>query len=256
MRNSSWIFLSFLLFTACHSAEKKETPDFLTENIDTTVNPATDFFSYANGEWLKKNPIPPDQSRWGIGSLVQLDIYDRLRIINEKAVAVQSAPGSIAQKIGDFWYSGMDSAEIEKQGLQPLKPNLDKIERISSLEDVLRVTAELGKIGVDALMGGGIAQDEKKSDQMAVYLEQGGLGMPNREYYFNTDKRSEEVRKAYHSYLYNSFRSLGKDSSGAVAAANAVYEFETGLAKVSRKIENLRDPESNYHKMNLGLIQK
>src|SRR5450631_801188 len=201
MRNGSWFFLVILLFSACHSTETKEPPDFLAENVDTTVNPATDFFSYANGGWLKKNPIPPDQSRWGIGSLVQLDIYNRLRTINEKAVAEQSAPGSITQKIGDFWFTGMDSAGIEKEGLSPLQPQLLKIEKIASLNEFLRETAELGKLGVDALMGGGIYQDEKKSDQMAVHLSQGGPGMPDRDYYFNTDERSVNVRSAYQLYL-------------------------------------------------------
>jgi putative endopeptidase len=256
MRHSYLIYLLFLVFTACRTEEKKAPPDFLAENIDSTVNPANDFFSYANGGWIKKNPIPSDQSAWGIGYLVQLDIYNRLRAINEKVTAENSAPGSIPQKIGDFWFSGMDSAGIEKQGLQPLQTNLLKIEKIAGLEDFLRVTAELGKIGVDVLMGGGIYQDEKKSDQMVLHISQGGLGMPDRDYYFNTDQKSIQVRKAYQTYLFNSFRTLGKDSSGAVTAANAVYELESRLAKASRKIEALRDPNANYHMMNLAQMQK
>src|SRR5438552_17289772 len=123
MRKSSWIAMFFLFFISCNTAVKKEPPDFLAENIDTTINPATDFFSYANGGWIKKNPIPADQSSWGVGSLVHLDIYNRLRAINEKAAAEHATSGSISQKIGDFWFSGMDSAGIEKQGLQPLRPD-------------------------------------------------------------------------------------------------------------------------------------
>ncbi len=252
----SRIFLIFLLFTACRTEEKKPPPDFLAANIDSTVNPANDFFDYANGGWIKKNEIPSDQSGWGIGYLVQLDIYNRLREINENVVTEKTAPGSIAQKIGDFWYSGMDSAGIEKQGLQPLQPDLIKIEKITSLEDFLRVTAELGKIGVDALMGGGIYQDEKKSDQMALHISQGGLGMPDRDYYFNMDQKSITVRKAYQTYLFRSFRTLGKDSAAAVAAASKVYDLESRLAKASRKIEALRDPNTNYHMMGLPRMQK
>jgi putative endopeptidase len=256
MFNRVWIFICILLLSACQVPEKKQAADFLAEDVDSTINPATDFFTYANGRWLKNNPIPSDQSHWGIGSLVQLDIYNRLRAINEKAAADSGAPGSISQKIGDFWFSGMDSISIEKQGLEPLKPNLDRIEHIASLQDFLRTVAALSKIGVDALIGGGIAQDSKYSDQMAFYFWQGGLGMPNREYYFSTDKNSQAVKKAYQQYLFKSFLTLGKDSLEAAKAASQVYEFENMLAKVSRKIEDLRDPDSNYHKTTLGSLQK
>jgi len=256
MRNNSWIVLGFLIFAACNTPEKKEAPDFLAENIDTTINPATDFFSYANGGWIKKNPIPSDQSAWGIGLLVQEDIYNRLRTINEKADSEPSVNGSISQKIGDFWFSGMDSAGIEKQGLQPLQPDLQRIEKISGLQDLLRVSAALQNKGINVLLNENIDQDEKKSDVMAFHIYQGGLGMPNRDYYFNTDLKSGKVRTAYLAYLDKAFRSLGKDSASARGATNSVYQLETRLAKASRKLEKLRDPDSNYTKMNVQLMQK
>jgi putative endopeptidase len=256
MRYSSWILLSFLIFTACHPAEKKEAPDFLAENIDTTINPASDFFAYANGGWIKNNPIPNDQSAWGIGFLVQEDIYTRLRTTNEKAAGEQSAPGRISQKIGDFWFSGMDSASIEKQGLLPLQPALMQIGKINNLESLLQVAAGLHKKGIGVIFGDGVSQDEKKSDQMAYHIRQGGLGMPDRDYYFNTDEKTTHVRKAYQLYLYKSFRTLGRDSADALAAANGVYQLESRIAKACRKLEDLRDPDSNYYKMNLSLIQK
>ncbi len=256
MRKSSWILPALLFFVSCHPAEKKEATDFLAENIDTTINPANDFFLYANGSWIRRNPIPTDQSRWSVGSLINLDIYNRLRTINEKAVTENAVPGSITQKIGDFWFSGMDSAGIEKEGLDPLKPELAKIENITSLDEFLQVAAELGKSGVDALMGGGIYQDEKKSDRMALHLLQGGLGMPNRDYYFNTDEKSMKVRNAYQVYLNKSFRTLGRDSASALKSAGEIYRLESRLAKASRKIAALRDPNANYHKMDLLRIQK
>ncbi len=256
MRNCFRFLICILILSSCQTPQKKEATDFLAENIDSTVNPANDFFAFANGGWIKKNPIPSDQSGWGIGYLVQLDTYNRLREINEKAAAGQSPPGSISQKIGDFWYSGMDSAGIEKQGLQPLQSDLDNIKKIGSLEEFLRVFARLQKKGVDGLMGGGVYQDEKKSDQMALHLSQGGIGMPDRDYYFNTDEKSVNVRKAYQLYLYKSFRSLGKDSVAASTVAASVYALESRLAKASRKIEALRDPNANYHKMKLARLQK
>jgi putative endopeptidase len=255
MHKKSWILPAFLLFVSCHQAEKKESPDFLADNIDTSVSPANDFFLYANGEWIKRNPIPADQSRWSIGSLINLDIYNRLRAINEKAEIENAAPGNITKKIGDFWFSGMDTAAIEKEGLDPLKPELMKIERVASLNEFLKIAAELGKSGVDVLMGGGVYQDEKKSDRMALHLIQGGLGMPNRDYYFNTDEKSVKVRDAYQVYLFKSFRTMGMDSAAAQRASGDVYQLESRLAKASRKFEDLRDPNTNYHKMKLSRIQ-
>ena len=252
--------LSYLLLLsvviACHSTEKKEAPDFLADNIDTTVSPATDFFLYANGGWIRKNPIPADQSAWGVGYLVQEDIYRRLRTINEKALNEKSEPGSISQKIGDFWFSGMDSTGIEKQGLTPLQSELQEIEKIGTIDDLLRVAAKLQNKGIGVLLGEDISQDEKHSDQIVFHIYQGGLGMPNRDYYFNTDEKTAKVRAAYQLFLNKAFRSLGKDSSAASIAANGVYELEKRLAKASRKLEKLRDPDSNYHKMDVPLMQK
>ena len=215
MRNCLYYLFLAILFASCHTTEKKEAPDFLAENIDTTVNPATDFFQYANGGWIKKNPIPADQSAWGVGFLVQEDIYNRLRTINEKALSEKSEPGSVSQKIGDFWYSAMDSDGIEKQGIQPLQPQLQEIEKIRTISDLLRVSAKLQNEGVGVLLGEDISQDEKNSDKIAFHIYQGGLGMSNRDYYFNTDAKTLKVRKAYQTYLYNAFRSMGKDSATA-----------------------------------------
>jgi putative endopeptidase len=256
MRNYFSVPVVMLLFVACHSPEKKAAPDFLAENIDTTVSPATDFFDYANGGWIKKNPIPADQSSWGIGELVQEDIYDRLKTINEKAAAAQSAPGSIEQKIGDFWISGMDSNAIEKQGLQPLQSELSRIDQVASVKDLLNETALLQRKGIGVLMKEGVEQDEKKSDEMAFHIAQGGLGMPNRDYYFNTDEKTMKVRQAFQLYLFQSFRMLGKDTATAIRDADAVFALETRLAKASRKLADLRDPDSNYTKMSVATMQK
>ena len=150
----------------------------------------------------------------------------------------------------------MDSADIEKQGLQPLQPELVQIENITTVSELLRITAKLQRKGIGAMMNGSVDQDEKSSDQMAIHIWQGGLGMPNREYYFNTDEKTVSVRKAYRLYLYQSFRSLGKDSLAASKAANDVFQLEIRLARVSRKLQDLRDPNANYYKMNVALVQK
>jgi putative endopeptidase len=245
-----------LMLAACHSPEKNTAPDFLAENIDTTISPATDFFDYANGGWIKKNPIPADQSSWGIGEMVQDDIYNRLKTINEKAASAQSAPGSIEQKIGDFWTSGMDTSAIEKQGLQPLQAELAKIDQIKNVKDLLAETALLQRKGIGVLMKENVDQDEKKSDEMTFHIAQGGLGMPDRDYYFNTDEKTVKVRQAFQLYLFQSFRTLGKDTAEAIRDADGVFQLEARLAKASRKLAALRDPDSNYTKMSVATMQK
>src|SRR5580692_12931956 len=129
MRIKAAIAILILSLTACHNNEDKQAaPDFLAQDIDSTVSPATDFFEYANGGWIKSTPIPAAESGWGVGNLVQEDIYQRLRTISEKAAHNDSAKaGSVAQKIGDLWTSGMDSTNIDKQGLTPLQPEIDSI---------------------------------------------------------------------------------------------------------------------------------
>lgn len=253
MISKTTIFLFIIVvFFACNSNDNtlKIQPDFLAKNIDTTVNPGNDFFLYAEGNWLKNTTIPQEESSWGIANLVQEEIYSRLRKINEDAVNKNSSKG-IEQQIGDFWYSGMDTLSLEKLGLQSLKPVLDKINRIQSIKDLINVTAYFHNIGVDILFNDFVEQDEKNSAEYAYEMSQGGLGMPDRDYYFKTDARTEGVRKAYNTYLVKTFMELGDDSASALKKSKAVYDLETRLAKSSRQISALRDPYKNYNKMDV-----
>lgn len=252
---------SFLLaaaIPACKqpAANTHEQADFLSADIDTTVSPAEDFFQYANGGWIKKTPIPAAESGWGIGNLVQEEIYARLQKINTAAANDKAAPGTITQKIGDFWFSAMDTLSIEKLGLQPLQPDLDKINAISSVNDIIAVAAAFHRKGINVLFGDYVGQDDKNSEQIAYQLGQGGLGMPNRDYYFNTDERTLGVKKAYQQYMQRSLQRLVNDSSGAAKTANAVFQLETRLAKASRKLADLRDPYQNYHKMDIAALNQ
>ena len=245
-----------VLLISCNTKTEKSSPDFLVKNMDTSVNPASDFFQYANGGWIKNNAIPASESGWGVGTLVQNDIYDRLKIINEKAVKESAAAGTISQKIGDFWQSGMDSAAAEKQGLDPLKTDLADIQQIANPEQLMKEVARLHKKSINMLFIYGVGQDDKNSEVMAYQVWQGGLGMPDRDYYFNTDEKTVNVQKAYRKYLYQTFRQLGDDSLQAVSGAEKVYQLETRLAKASRKLADLRDPYKNYHKMGMAGLQK
>ena len=245
-----------IYFSACKQSVPADTPDFLAANIDTTVNPADDFFQYANGGWIKKTPIPAAESRWGIGNLVKEEIYTRLKNINDKAIAEKVGAGTSSQKIGDFWSSGMDSLSIDKQGLQPIQPDLDKINAIASIKDIIAVAAAFHVKGIEALFADYIGQDAKNSEVIAYQLWQGGLGMPNRDYYFNTDARTLVVRKAYQDYITKTFQQLGNDSATAAQISNSVYQLETRLAKSSRKLADLRDPYANYHKMDMPALNQ
>lgn len=225
-------------------------PDVVAANVDAAVNPGDDFFSYANGAWLKAHPIPAAEANWGIGRAVQDELYTRLRKISEDSAAQKNAaPGSDAQKIGDFWATAMDEALAERNGLAPLKAQLARIDAVNDSASALDVAFALQPLGVGAFFDFGVFQDEKASEVMAVHAAQGGLGLPERDYYFNTEAGVAKARAAYVVHLANVLKLLGAEAKSATAQAQKVMAFETALAKVSRKLEDLRDPEKNYNKM-------
>jgi putative endopeptidase len=234
----------------------KPPADVLAINLDTSIKPSEDFFMYANGGWIKKNAIPAEESQWGIGNLVIEENYKRLREISEKAAKENAAKGSATQKIGDFWSSGMDSIKIEQTGLQPLRPWFDKIDGITDAVSLINVANELSKIGVDALFGDFVQQDDKNSEVMSYKLWQGGLGLPDREYYFKTDSSTVNIRNQYVKHITKMLTLQGQDSLSSARAATAIFALETKLAKISRKIEDLRDPYANYNKMAISDLNK
>ena len=225
-------------------------PDVIAANIDSSVKPGDDFFSYANGAWLKNHPIPASEAYWGIGKLVQDDLYDKLRKISEDAAATKNAAsGSDEQKIGDFWNTAMDSRLAEQQGIMPLKSELARIDAVTDVTSALDAAFALQTLGVDAFFDFGVQQDEKQSDVMAVHVGQGGLGLPDRDYYFNNEAGVAKARAAYVEHLQRMFKLLGADDAAAKASAIQMMAFETALAKVSRPLADLRDPQKNYNKM-------
>jgi putative endopeptidase len=251
---------AFAAFALCAYQTKQFTDkpnDPVYNNLDKTINPATDFFSYANGGWLKKNPIPAAYSSWGIGNVVQEEIRKRLKKINEDALKANAPKGSATQKIGDFYYSGLDSAGIEKSGLVPLKNQLALIEQAKDKNDILNAAALLTTNGARNIIGSRVEQDDKNSSKMMVQLGQTGLGLPNRDYYFKTDARTTRIRNDYSTkYLPNMLALSGLDEQKATDDAKSVYNIEKFLAENSRKLEDLRDPYKNYHKMPVTELNK
>jgi putative endopeptidase len=241
------------------SAAAQSTPanDPVYQNIDKSVSPGTDFFKYANGTWLKNNPIPPAYSSWGIGNVVGEDIRTRLKKINEDAMKANAPKGTSTQKIGDFYYSGLDSINIEKVGVAAIKDPLDRIDAVKDIAGVLAVNAYLSTIGVRGFVGAGVGQDDKNSVKMMLQLRQTGLGLPNRDYYFKTDARISRIRTDYTTkYVPKMFVLSGYTIDQANAAAKSVFAIEKALADSSRKLEDMRDPYRNYNKMSVAKLNK
>ena len=260
MKNTSVKLLALvtLAITSCSSpkkeAEKVAFKDPIFENMDSTLNPGLDFFNYACGSWLKNNPIPGTEKSWGIWSLVQEETYNRMREVSEAAAKACAPAGSNEQKIGDFYATGMDTVNIDKLGLSPLQPEFDRIDKITDMRTLTGVLAMHQTLGVGPVFGSYILQDEKRSDQQALHFYQGGLGLPDRDYYFNTDARTTNIRNEYVKHLAAMFALMGDDSTKAAKNAAVVMKLETGLAKASRKLEDLRDPYLNYNKMQLTAL--
>ncbi|MEO5649679.1 MAG: M13 family metallopeptidase [Ginsengibacter sp.] len=243
-------FYSFicLTFFSCKTKTAETSKDVFAANIDTLAKPGEDFFMYANGKWIKDNPIPNEESSWGIAYLVINENLQRLRDISEAAAKEGAAKGSTSQKIGDFWTSAMDSTKTEQQGTKYLQPLFEKINTITDVPSFINVVSELDKVGVSALFADYVQQDDKNSEVMSYKLWQGGIGLPERDYYFNTDSSTTHIRKAYSRHIAKMLELQGQDSASAGEAALHILTMETKLAKASRKLADLRDPYANYHK--------
>ena len=240
-----------------HSSAPAVTADnYLGQFVDSTTSPRKDIFQFAVGKWLKDHPIPTSERSWGIGKVVQDETYRRLVDISEGAAKAQSSPGTNAQKIGDFWAAAMDSTGQDKAGMSELQPEFAKITEAKDLQSLLAEVAHLHYIGAGPLFSMFIFQDEKNSDRNVLHLHQGGLGLPSRDYYFDTDERSKKIRGEYVPHVTRMFELLGDDSTRAKAEAATVMAIETDLAKASRKLAALRDPEANYHAMTLAGVAK
>ena len=244
------------MLSACHQPQPAaQGDDVLVSNMDTTVMPAQDFFHYANGGWLKNNPIPNDETKWGIGNKVKTELYDRLKNINELAVK-KNAKSGVDQQIADFWLSGMDTTTIEAKGAEPLREELNAIQALKTPADVMSQAAHMHTYGSDVFFNEGAGQDAKQSDVMAYYIGQGGLGLPNRDYYFNTDPITTKVRNAYPQFVALMLTLSGVDSNLAKEKAKNIIALEARLAKASRKLEDLRDPYLNYNKIAISDLKK
>ncbi len=250
--------LSGAVFSACNQsgASNENLPDPIAEHIDSSISPGKNFFLFANNGWFKNHPIPSSEKSNGIFRTIQDTINESVRKICESSAAAKAEKGSNKQKIGDYFFSGMDTVNIEKVGTQPLTALFSKIDAISDNAGLVREIASLQSQGISNSFGFYVTQDDKKSTQYSIYLVQPRLGLPDRDYYFNNDSRTVNIRSEYSKHLKAMFGHLGQDEKAAAATASAVFNLETALAKSCRKMEDLRDPYKNYNKKSVTDLSK
>ncbi|MCI0572974.1 MAG: peptidase M13 [Myxococcaceae bacterium] len=260
-RPHSWASLSLGTFLLCGviasaaeststpsvQAARARTPGFDTRAIDASIRPQDDFYRYVNGTWLKSTPIPADRERYG----TFIELADKseaaLRdIIEEAATNPRRKQGTDAQKVGDLYLSFMDTARIQALGLKPVRADLKRIAALKDRKQLPELFAALLKMGVAPPFVASVSQDAKKADQYVVYVNQAGLGLPDRDYYFKPEARFEEVRAAYLTYVETLLRLGGEEQPKEAAAA--ILALETKLAEKHWDRVKNRDREATYNK--------
>jgi putative endopeptidase len=243
-----------ITLASCGNAKKEESASVKNtgidvKNIDSTVKPVDDFYQFVNGRWIKNNPIPETESRWGSFSELEVQNKDKLRTILEEASADKNAAaGSNIKKIGDFYSVAMDSVKLNKDGIAPLKDEFALIENIKNTDDLIKAVAHFHMSGVGPMFAGYVGQDPKISSEYVTQLYQGGISLPDRDYYTNTDERTLGIQKAYIAHVGKMFELLGDKADVAAKEAKTVFEIEKGMAKSSMTKVELRDPEKQYNK--------
>ncbi len=236
---------------------QQNVPAFDVTRMDDSVEACADFFQYANGGWVKKTEIPAAYSRWGSFNILGENNNNALReILDADAKNMSAAAGSDQQLIGDFYASCMDEEAIESAGVKPLKPYLKQINKVKNIKDLHHQIAMMHSSGVPALFGFGAGADAKNSSINIANASQGGLSLPNRDFYTKGDPKSQETRDRFREYVVNMFKLLGDDEETARMEAFSVTRIQTRLANASKSPVELRDPQKRYNKMTLAQLSE
>ena len=232
-----------------------QSSGFDTTRMDKNVDACEDFFEYANGSWLRSTQIPPAEASWGTFNILRDRNDGTLKEVLESAVRTKSAKGSDTQMIGDMYATCIDEASIEKAGIKPISKYLKAIDKVKTAADLQREIAELHNFGFGVIFGFGAGPDLKASNNVIVNASQGGITLPNRDYYTQTDAKSVETRAKFVTYMTNMFKLLGDSETAAAANAAKVLDIQTRLAKASLTPVERRDPDSGYNKITVAGAQ-
>ncbi|KAF2515217.1 M13 family metallopeptidase [Flavobacterium foetidum] len=247
MKNSLMLFIAFLALTACSKHQGKK--NVAITGIDSTLRPGDDFFRYVNGKWYDSVSIPASQA--GVGAYMFMNFPQRMKLqgILDSISKSNNPKGSIAQKVGDFYASGMDTVTINKRGYEPIKPLLAKIEAINDLPSLMDFVSNEVKAENYSIIAFGVSPDQKNSSMNIAEIYQTGVGLPDRDYYFKSDSSTVAIQKAYKKYLASLFQLTGSNADEAKKNADLVYSIDKQIAVSHKTKVELRDVQANYNKI-------
>ncbi|MBC7653179.1 MAG: M13 family metallopeptidase [Oligoflexus sp.] len=245
------------MFTAVQAQE--DNKKFIDKaNMDLSVKPGDDFYQYASGNWVKNNPVPAKETRWGsFNELRDFNINAVKTIVTNSMNDKNAKPGSVEKRVGDFYAAGMDSLTIEKLGYNPIKPDLARIDAIKDLNGVIDVAATMRTKGIGSPMFSFyVGQDRKNPSVMMAQLGQGGTTLPDRDYYLKDDPRSVKIRTAYHDFIVSLFTLTGTPAAQAEKNAKTIFDIEKKFAEAQMSRVEMRDPYKTYNKFGVADFSK
>ena len=254
MKKLTFVYVTLLLLGACKNASEKKFVDI--QGIDSTQKPGDNFFGFVDGKWYDTAQIPTSQA--GVGTYMFMNYPQRIRlqVILDSVSKANNAAGTIEQKVGDFYASGMDTATINKRGYDPLTPMLSHIDSIADINSLLRFVADEAKVNDVSILSFSVSADNKNSSLNIGHVSQSGIGLPERDYYFKTDPSTLAIQEAYKVYLAKLFELTGTDAATAKKDADVVYSIDRQLASSHKTNIELRDINANYNKMSVAQLAK
>jgi len=255
VRTTSIISIVFLAFSAAAPAQDaKPARGVDVSALDKDVSPCVDFYQYACGNWMATHPIPPDESLWDRFNELADRNREVLRGILEEASADSPSRSAVEQKIGDYYYACMDEKAVDVRGYDPVKPELARVDALANKKEVEAELIRLHRNAVGVFFGFRSQPDPKNSNMTIADADQGGLSLPDRDYYLKTDDNSAKLRAAYVAHVTHMMQLIGESPETAAAHAKAILEFETALAKASMDRVTRRNPDLTWHKMTVAQL--